>query len=72
MIAWTGAGVGAQVHHVWLLRAADGRGCEFLTAEAQRRTVPRLVGPLRPGLLRMHQQWVDTLAKTTVLRSPTF
>lgn len=70
-LAWTGTGTGARVHHAWLLRPRNGGGCEIVTAETQRGTSPRLLRPfLRPTLLRVHQQWIDTLASTAAVRSP--
>lgn len=62
-LAWTGHGLGAVGHHAWRL-VPRGDGCRIVTEETQRGRAVRLLAPvLRPAMVRLHQSWVEGLAR---------
>lgn len=63
-LAWTGTGLGATGHHVWLLDPVPGGGAAIRTEETQRGLAPRALAPvLRPAMVRMHQRWIEGLSE---------
>ena len=61
-LAWSGTGLGARGHHVWLIEPTLG-GCRVVTEEVQRGPMVALLAPLlRVGLRRSHQGWLEGLA----------
>lgn len=62
-LAWTGSGLGSRGHHAWVLTPAED-GTSILTEETQRGLASTLLSPvLAPAMRRMHQCWVDNLAR---------
>ena len=69
-LAWTGRGLGARGHHVWLI-APTAAGCRVVTEETQVGFAPRVLAPwLRGALVRQHQRWLDGFARAAALGSP--
>ncbi|MGL5864010.1 MAG: SRPBCC domain-containing protein [Phycicoccus sp.] len=63
-LGWTGTGLGARGHHLWVLERTDDGGTVIRTEETQRGTAVRLLGPvLVPTMRRQHQRWVDGLSR---------
>jgi len=69
--AFTGGGLGAVGHHVWLL-TDDGEGGTIIHCEeTQRGKAVGLVGPVLGSWMRsQHQKWVDNLARTAETGRP--
>ncbi len=65
-LSWTGRGLGARGHHVWLI-AATPRGCRIVTEETQAGFAAHLLAPLlRRGLHRHHPRWIAGLARAAL------
>ncbi|WP_301149832.1 SRPBCC domain-containing protein [Mycobacterium simiae] len=63
-LAWTGSGLGSRGHHAWVLTARTDGGTDIRTEETQRGAASKLLSPvLAPAMRRMHQRWVDNLAR---------
>ncbi|QNR39528.2 SRPBCC domain-containing protein [Mycobacterium avium] len=63
-LAWTGSGLGSRGHHAWVLTARSDGGTDIRTEETQRGAASKLLSPvLAPAMRRMHQRWVDNLAR---------
>lgn len=70
-LAWTGKGLGARGHHGWVLTARDDGGTDIHTEETQHGALLKLLGVvLAPRMRRMHQVWVDNLARTAERGAP--
>lgn len=62
-LSWTGGGLGARAHHVWLIEPTPA-GCRIVTEETQAGVAARLLAPLmRRGLARYHPRWLAGLAR---------
>ncbi|HEX2691081.1 MAG TPA: SRPBCC family protein [Kofleriaceae bacterium] len=62
-LSWTGRGLGARGHHVWLIEPTP-RGCRVVTEETQAGFPARLLAPfLRRGLHHHHPRWLAGLAR---------
>ena len=69
-LAWSASGLGASGHHGWVLEARDG-GTQVITEETQRGWGIALVKPaLRPLMVRLHQRWLEGLARVAVKPPP--
>lgn len=61
-IGWTGAGIGLDVYHGWLIEPR-GTGCWVLTEENQNGFAAQLQAVLMPGRMhKQHQIWLERLA----------
>lgn len=71
-IAWSAKELGASGHHAWVLEKR-GRGRTFVrTEETQRGPAMRLAGPVMgPLMTRLHQRWLEGLARTAAESSGT-
>ena len=66
-LAWTGTGRGSRGHHAWLLAPGVDGGCDIRTEETQRGPLVSVVRAVHaPRMRRMHQVWVDNLARIAV------
>ncbi|MSO41725.1 MAG: hypothetical protein EXQ70_07540 [Solirubrobacterales bacterium] len=62
-LAWSAEGLGSKGHHAWIFERRQG-GTFIHTEETQRRWGINLVKPLlRPAMTRMHQRWLEGLAR---------
>lgn len=69
-LSWTGRGLGARGHHVWLI-APTPNGCRVVTEETQIGFVAKVLAPpLRRGLVREHQRWLEGFARAGLLGTP--
>ena len=63
-LAWTGGGLGSGGHHAWVVTPREDGGTDIQTEETQHGVVSKLLSPvLAPRMRRMHQLWVDNLAR---------
>ena len=69
-LAWSARELGAKGHHGWVLDPLD-EGTFVHTEETQRGWAARLTRPLlRPAMVRMHQRWLQGLAKVAAEGPP--
>lgn len=69
-LAWSAKELGASGHHGWLLRERDG-GTFVRTEETQRGPAAAVARPvLRPLMVRMHQRWLEGLARVAAAGPP--
>jgi hypothetical protein len=62
-LSWTGTGLGARGHHVWLLEPSE-HGCLVTTEETQRGVAVGIISPLlKLGLQYFHQRWLQGLER---------
>ncbi len=62
-LAWNARGLGVWAYHAWLLRPT-ARGCTVTTEETQYGFLARLGDLLLPSRMRrLHQLWLEGLAK---------
>ena len=67
-LAWSAASLGSRGHHAWLLMPTSA-GCRVITEETQKGWGVRIIQrPLRRGLLRQHQIWLEGLVKLATAR----
>lgn len=69
-LAWSGRGLGSTAYHGWLLEPV-AEGTRVTTEETQRgfvATIGRV--PLRRGLLKWHQRWLEGLAQISTTGLP--
>jgi len=64
-LAWSARAPGSRGHHAWLL-TPTATGCHVVTEETQKGWGIRLIRrPLRQGLLKQHQIWLEGLRERT-------
>ncbi len=69
-LAWSAQGLGSKGHHAWILDRREG-GTSIHTEETQRGWGINLAKPLlRPMMVRMHQRWLEGLAKVAAEGPP--
>jgi hypothetical protein len=69
-LAWSARAPGSRGHHAWVLRRHEG-GTFVHTEETQRGWGIAVVKPvLRPVMVRMHQRWLEGLARVAAKGPP--
>ena len=67
-LAWSASALGSRGHHAWLLIPTRD-GCRVVTEETQKGWGIRIIRvPLRRGLLRQHQIWLEGLSSLAARR----
>jgi uncharacterized protein YndB with AHSA1/START domain len=70
-LAWTGEGMGSRGHHAWVLSPNSDGGTDIRTEETQRGALLTVLRPVHaPRMRRLHQQWVDNLARIAATGGP--
>jgi len=69
-LAWSAKSIAGSGHHAWVLTRRDG-GTFVRTEETQKGLGMRLIKPaLRPLMVRMHQRWLEGLARMASQGAP--
>jgi uncharacterized protein YndB with AHSA1/START domain len=69
-LAWSAKALGSAGHHAWVLRRQEG-GTFVHTEETQRGWGIAAVRPLlRPMMVRLHQRWLEGLARVAAEGAP--
>ena len=70
-LAWTGEGMGSRGHHAWVLSPRADGGTDIRTEETQRGALLTVMRSVHaPRMRRLHQQWVDNLARVAATGEP--
>jgi hypothetical protein len=69
-LAWSAKTLAGSGHHGWVLRGEQG-GTFVRTEETQKGLGMQIIKPaLRPMMIRMHQRWLEGLARVAAQGSP--
>lgn len=70
-IGWDAFTAGLKAYHGWIIEPLADGGCRVITEETQRGPLVRVARRyLRRGLLREHQNWLESLARLALSHPP--